>query len=489
MKNTPVQFDDETIHAIFGHEAAENEPIDRLREYYFKSQVFERVTASLPLRILVGHKGTGKSALFSVAKAEDREHGVLSLLIRPDDVQEVTTGTGDILSDIRNWKTGLLRILYSKALDALNVTDTASYEQRIRTLGRVANFITDLLKPVVEQYIDLDGTRRAATQKLLSKQQVNVYLDDLDRGWSGNAAGISRLSALLNALRDLSTEHAGLNFRVAMRSDVYFLVRTADESTDKIEGSVVWHTWTNHEILAMMVKRVEAFFGRYPDEQRLMKMRQPDLASYLEPVVEPQFRGEGNWQNIPTYRMLMSLVRKRPRDIVKLCTLAAQSAREKKCPRIGTGEFASIFEQYSQGRLQDTVNEFRSELPEIERLLLNMKPNRKQKQTRLNYVYTTEELLKKIRCIEEQGAFRFSGNRPCNTKALAHFMYKINFLTARKVHDDGEIVRKYFEENKYLSSTVTEFGFDWEVHPAYRWALQPDDPRSLFTEFEFSRSD
>jgi hypothetical protein len=46
--------------------------------------------------------------------------------------------------------------------------------------------------------------------------------------------------------------------------------------------------------------------------------------------------------------------------------------------------------------------------------------------------------------------------------------------------EDGTIDRKYFEENRYLSSTFVDFGYNWEVHPAFRWALQPDDIMTIF---------
>ena len=74
----------------------------------------------------------------------------------------------------------------------------------------------------------------------------------------------------------------------------------------------------------------------------------------------------------------MSLIRKRPRDLVKLCTLAARNAFEKNYNTIQTDNFKAIFEEYSHGRIQDTVNEFKSELLQIERLLLNMKPSKKE---------------------------------------------------------------------------------------------------------------
>ena len=57
----------------------------RLRQYYFKNDVYDRVVADLPLRILVGHKGVGKSALFKVAISESQEAGDFPVLIRPDE--------------------------------------------------------------------------------------------------------------------------------------------------------------------------------------------------------------------------------------------------------------------------------------------------------------------------------------------------------------------------------------------------------------------
>jgi hypothetical protein len=69
-----LQFTEQNIQTLFGNEAAENESIERLKEYYFKSPTYLQIVGDIPLRILVGHKGIGKSALFKVAII----HSVLS---------------------------------------------------------------------------------------------------------------------------------------------------------------------------------------------------------------------------------------------------------------------------------------------------------------------------------------------------------------------------------------------------------------------------
>ncbi len=293
---------------------------------------------------------------------------------------------------------------------------------------------------------------------------------------------------MLNAVRDLISDNPLMRFRISLRSDVYYLVRTSDESTDKIEGSVIWQSWTNHDIFVLLLKRIETFFGNPLDVEHWRTLRQGQLAPMLDKVMEPRFRGTGHWENAPIHRILMSLIRKRPRDLVKLCSLAARNARAHNATIIKTEHFEAIFEEYSQGRIQDTINEFRSELPAIEELLLNMKPNRKERTAAIGYTYTTDALLKKIQQVMEMASFRTPTGSTPTAKELAAFMYKINFLTARK--DDGDkITRKYFEESRYLSSTLADFGFAWEIHPAYRWALQPSDIGAIYSSVQLSNND
>ncbi len=288
----------------------------------------------------------------------------------------------------------------------------------------------------------------------------------------------------MNAVRDISNENTSVNFKIALRSDVYYLYRTSDESTDKVGGSVVWLTWTNHEILALLVKRIETYFGRPADEYDLFRMDQSKLSKYLDGIMEPVFNGAGHWSNAPIHKVLMSLIRRRPRDLVKLCTLAAQSAYSRKSNKIETDDWEDVFMTYSNDRLLDTEIEYKSELPELRRLMLNMKPSVKKQKASESYQFTSAELEKKIKTICEKGNFTFANGKVATVQELAGFLYKINFLTARRKLDGGIIVRKYFEDHNYLMQGYVDFGFSWEVHPAFRWALQPDDPKNIYQRLE-----
>jgi hypothetical protein len=83
----------------------------------------------------------------------------------------------------------------------------------------------------------------------------------------------------------------------------------------------------------------------------------------------------------------------------------------------------------------------------------------------------------------QNGDFVFSDGHTATAKELLTFLYKINFIVARKDLRDGFIDRKYFEDNNYLSSECVEFGYEWEVHPAFRWALYPE-ARDIFSSID-----
>lgn len=481
-----LTFTDDSIQQLFGNEAAESETLERLREYYVKSDAFQMMTADVPLRILVGHKGIGKSALVKVALAEAAEREEVAVLVRPDDIDGVATEDRGLLELIRQWKAGLTSIITQKVMAAIGGQSTTA------GLLRGASQILDVLASSVSSEavtVSLDPARRAIADKFLRTHRAVIYLDDLDRGWEGRPLDIKRISALLNAARDMSTDNPGLMFRIALRTDVYYLVRTSDESTDKVEGSVVWYSWTHHEIMVLLIKRIETYFGRQVDEAALRMQRQRNMAYYLDSVFSERFAGQGHWDNAPTYRVLMSLIRKRPRDLVKLCTSAARVAAKEKSAKILTKHLESVFEDYSQGRIQDSINEYRTELPDIERLLVGMKPSKKTRTTREAYFYDTAGLLAKIHNVMEGGRFSFATGREATEKELASFLYKINFLIATKTLPSGYIVRRYFEENRYLSSTFADFGFAWEIHPAYRWALQPDNVWGILNNLKVPADD
>lgn len=491
-----IQFDEDTIRALFGHEAAEDETIERLKTYYLKTEVYNSMKSQIPLLILVGHKGVGKSALLKVLSVEDDEENRIPITVQPNDIFNLDVSTENFLEKIETWKNGLSSIIFNKLVTSLN--SRLSTKKDNNNLFNWIQKFNDVLSGILGKKIsDLQSQKIALSSaeftlllknSIFREKQVVVYLDDLDRGWENTKNDVKNLSAMLNAVRDLSRDMQNLKFRIALRSDVYYAIRTSDETTDKIDGSVIWLSWTNHEILVMLIKRIETFWGYTIDEEELLSRRQRDICHYLDSVFEARFQGNGHWENAPMYRVLMSLIRKRPRDLVKLSTLAARKAYANKHSKILTNDLESVFKNYSNDRLTDTSTEYKSELPQVQELLLKMKPSQKELATASPCLFSREQLIKKLEDVLSMSRFVFKDGKEVTPQNLAAFLYKINFITARKTVGN-EIMRVYYDENQYIYNDFTDFGYAYEIHPAYRWALQPTGAKELFNQIELLDSE
>lgn len=484
-----LRFDDEFLEQLLGAEDAENEKPARLKEYFFRNKAYDSLAADLPIRIIVGHKGVGKSALLKMRHLEDLETNIVSLWIRPDDIKSImTSSNGDLNSMIDNWKGGLLDLIFKKFVERLGRSQSDENNSLTRyTLNALFEAVRNYIKENTSKVVDAAG--QAIIASYAKNEKIRIYIDDLDRGWQARPADIVAISALLNAVRDLCGSDTRLQIRIGLRSDVYFLVRTSDESTDKIERHVTWLTWTNHEVLVLIAKRILTYFGEKPNENSLLQQSQARTATALHMIVEPTFNGAGKWERAPIHRVLLSLTRRRPRDLIKLLFGGGKEAFRNDHNLILTQDLRSTFAQYSNERMQDIINEFKTEMPNIGKLLIGMKPSKKEKQSIDGYLFTNDQLSTKLRNLISSNAFSFTNGTMVTAKSLAEFLYKIDFITARK--DDPsteEVVRVYFDQNRFLQGQFGDFGFKWEVHPAYRWALQPDDINSIFAKLSLSTS-
>ena len=214
------KFDDETIYKIFGNEDAENEIPDRLKAYFFRNKAYASLKADLPIRVLVGHKGVGKSAILKVCHLEDADEDILSLWVRPNDVfAAVDLKSTNFLGLIENWKVGLSTLIVKKSLEGGGLFEEAS------AVGRITGGVKHLLAALGAGYLkgkdNSSADARRIMQKFISKQRIRVYLDDLDRGWEARKEDVSNISALLNAIRDMAGEDSRIQFRIGLRTDVY----------------------------------------------------------------------------------------------------------------------------------------------------------------------------------------------------------------------------------------------------------------------------
>ncbi len=414
---------------------------------------------------------------------EDKDSGLPSIWLQPSDILNTfEIKKGSFPTFIESWKNSLLDVISNQIIQEIQPDAVREVS------GNVVN-TTKALLGLVRTKIDkiVAGGSTALQKDVLAKFSnthfIRVYIDDLDRGWEAKKDDIKRISALLNAIRDLCGSDNSVQFRIGLRTDVYYLVRTSDESTDKIEDKVVWLRWSSQDLLMLFAKRIETFYENEFDELRSDSF---DILNTFGKVVEKRFQGSGKWGNAPIHRVLVSLQRNRPRDLVKLLGAAAKDAYQNNNEIIMTRNLQNSFASYSAERLQDIVNEFGTEMPEVKRVLFAMKPTVKEKLEGKPFLFTQDELDKKLAAVLKQVPAKFKNGTLATPRSVRQFLYKIDFIIARKTLDDGAIVRSYFDQSRFLFDQFLDFGFSWEVHPAYRWALQPETVSSILQTIDLS---
>ncbi len=487
MRTQFKHFDDETIRKLFGTDTAEDEDPARLKEYFFRNKSYQNIRSSLPLRILVGHKGIGKSALLRMAHLEDQEEGVLSLWIQPNDLILTNSTKKTFLEKISGYKRLITRAIYHKSLESLGIKSES--EVKITLQNAAKQIISALIERVLSASgADADAQTNNLRKVFTKSREIRIYIDDIDRGWKATEDDINNISALVNAARDLTNEDQRLKIRIGLRSDAYYLYRTSDESTDKVESNVVRLSWTRHDVISVMALRVASFFGKVFDASALESLDQKELAKEIHPVIEERFSvGKGHWAGAPIHIVLLSLNRNRPRDLIKLLTAAARIAFQRDNVKILSSDLESVFADYSHGRITDLTLEFKSELPQIEKLLYNMKPSgKRQSEKDKRWLYSNDELINKIRNIKQSHQFSFRNGKPATERALAEFLYKIDFIIARDEDERGSPRWTHFDQNRMLQSQFVDFGYKWEVHPAYRWALQPKSVHEIMDQISIT---
>lgn len=487
-------FKKENRLRLFGHEDAGKEKEQRLSEYYFRTNQYEDVCSDIDFQMVVGEKGTGKSALLKMAYIEGIENKEISIWIRMEDLSELYSDLleeEDLYKLKMLWKKAISRLVVMRLAQDITIAVNEDYQRALQwayDLGYAQkDFISHaatMLKPLYDKYIEItpkgEVNESKVLERLIENKRIRLYLDDFDLDWKGNSHDVKRIKSLILSLGDLTSDMDGLSARMALRTDVFDMIRN-EEFSDKYESSIVQCRWNNRQILRALAKRICTYYKVPFDE----KITQDDEAvqykvqKYLNIVFESRFDGNSRiWTNAPISRVIYSLIRRKPRDMVKLCLNVSEYAYDKGLSKINGDCFTAVLDTYSQERLRDVVNEYKNEMPQLEAVLIRMTPTKQEMREKASgrYVYTTAELYAKIQNILQNVPVRIYNSTseqavPADFHEIAHFLYKIGFITGRK-NSHQKVYRVYYDEAPHLlKRTVGDNGYAWEIHPAYRAAL------------------
>lgn len=295
----------------FGASAAENE-FRELAEYYLDTEQFHRALRG-EVRIVIGRKGAGKTAIFAQVRDRTRQNSqnvVLDLL--PDGYQLLKfkemvlkfLGAGSLEHTITAfWEYLLLleichkliqkdridhtrdRRLFQPYRDLANLYQTDEYvvegdfSERLSTLLQQitddyqAKYESEMERSLKQKEVtellyrhDVNALRGHVVDYLRHKDRVVILFDNIDKGWPTHglsSADVSIVRALLEATRKLERQFGRNEIRCSaltfLRNDVYeLLVR---ETPDRGKEGHVALDWSDRDLLREMIRRRLLYSG------------------------------------------------------------------------------------------------------------------------------------------------------------------------------------------------------------------------------------
>lgn len=388
----------------FGSSAAENE-MRTLQEYYLKTDAFRKAMRG-EIQLIVGRKGSGKSAIFLQIRDKERGRGKNIVLDLKPEGYKLIKFKELILNYLQEgtfhhtitafWEYILLLEICHKALEMdrlrhmndadlfepYRILETAYKKENYLTEGdfseRMSRLMDNLAIAYKRKYGEQESVRLSSAEitNLLyqsdihslknnlvtyAKQKGKVWLliDNIDKGWPSSGLQeedfvIMRtlIDAMRNIQRQFSKEKIEMYPIVFLRNDVYELL--VERTSDRQKESKEILDWVDMDLLREVIKlRIVASLAIEPT----------NFEEAWRKICISHYKGEETSQ----YLIDRSLMR--PRFLINLISQCKGFAVNLNHARIEAEDIEKGFKSYSTDLLTDITYEIRDVFPEAENVL------------------------------------------------------------------------------------------------------------------------
>lgn len=476
-----VDFADKNL---FGNEAAEDEAENVFSSYAIeRPEVTEFLDASSPIAITRAYKGEGKSALLRLVLLNLQRRSP-----RPIAISVAATSLSPELEShdfdrwVRAWKLSILRLVGNEIGANISLAfgdDAMSLVEEAEQNGfKARSFVSSVVDRLKTSALPLERTRQGVVNPeqtikrwAQSGSEIWLLIDDLDNNFENTPQQRAKVASAFTACRQIANLIPEFRFRLTVRPNVWATIKQHYETLSHVEQYVKALSWSMSDFYELLSKRVEAHLhraGRWQQVQRTLSPLQERRRTQLVALAFDDPMPWGRDQRRSPATILYTLSRRRPRWLVELSKHAAAGALKNRRQRINFDDITGVLPDFGQRRVQDTVAEFRSQCPEIEELLTAFVGEPEW--------FTTADLMSALNNRVLQGVHpKIVGvmGKP-SAMEVAHFLFQIGFLTARRDTDGDHYEHLAYADNPALlnARTNVDQGFSWEVHPVFRQVLK-----------------
>ncbi len=369
----------------FGAPAAERDINQGLKEYFYESESYRRLRDTNK-NIVLGNRGTGKSAIFKMLAEGFKLRGYQIIELAPEDYSY------EILNDVLlkekdgSWvKQGAYAAAWKYLIYSLTMKKIAEKDNNYlkKNCNKIFTYIRDNYSDGTYSKLDKlisylkrieglkigtyeAGLKTRELQKLYkleeihelipelksacSKYPIAIFVDELDRGWDSSEDAKAFVAGLFQAAITINELTPNLKVFISLRKELYDNIPALYEDSQKVWDLFELIEWDEDDLLKMITKRIEHSF---PEMQGSTDNEKWSLI----------FAETLDYRQTKSFNYIVDRTLYRPRKIIQFCTEVKDKAFDNFNFPINYSTVSEAEFTYSGSRTKDIAAEYRFQYP------------------------------------------------------------------------------------------------------------------------------
>lgn len=368
----------------FGVPAAERD--ENLVEYFVQQESFVRLRDGQKT-IALGNRGSGKTAIFRMIAEHMRQKGARVIELSPEDysyelLSESMLGESQgswakqsayiaawkyilyvlmmkrVTENAKRSKGSPEETIYKYLRDNHNniekdpINHLISYLKRIESL-KIGKYEASVKTKELQKLYKLEDIEYLLEplNEALSKREVVVLVDELDRGWDSSNDAKDFVSGLFHAAQSINEHVPSCRILLSLRKELYNSIPSLYEDAQKVRDIIEVIEWDEDSLFDLITKRIGAFTS---DTERADKQL----------LWSSVFAETLDYRQTKSFNYLIDRTLYRPREIIQFCNNVRDKAvAEEYEPPLDYKAISDAELPYSEARVQDIASEYRFEYP------------------------------------------------------------------------------------------------------------------------------
>ncbi|PAW79110.1 MAG: hypothetical protein B9S32_03905 [Verrucomicrobia bacterium Tous-C9LFEB] len=479
----------------FGIPAAERD--HDLLKCFVESESYNRV-ANKNRNIVLGNRGTGKSAIFAKISEEGRKSGKIIIQLAPDEysyemmakiLESEANGSWakhgaysvawkyliytQIFKELSNkgyFKFGREAKIYNyvrdniKDFEANPIGILISFLKRLEGV-KIGKYEAAIKSKELSRLYKLDEISELVKilDDVAKKHQVIVIVDELDKGWDNSEDAKHFVSGLFNAATTINANHVNIRILVSLRRELYDNIPELYEDYQKFSDTVEQISWTEETLKDFIKMRMIKF---------LPKMNEKPFDEIWNVV----FSETLSYRSTKSFNYIVDRTLFRPREIIQFANNIVDKGRsERKLLPLDYDSIYSAESEYSKSRLSDIAAEYKFQYPGLLALFETFRG--------LQFNMSKEAFhshLLSVGCGEHDLGKNAEWMRGKDSDSLIKVLWEVGFIKAQIV---GGIKAQMRHGSKWIGSyQISGINVNnipqYQVHPMFRSYLGMKESKS-----------